>query len=77
MVVEDVAAYPGHIACDGDTKSEVVLPVVLRRHGKGDIALGVLDLDCLALGGFDHEDCKGLERVVDIVVKKSYWGLEA
>lgn len=56
VLVPDVESYPGHIACDGDTKSEIVVPLMLQSDGQEDVALGVLDLDCLALGGFDEED---------------------
>lgn len=63
----DVERYPGHIACDGDTKSEIVVPLIIRSDGKEDIALGVLDLDCLALGGFDEEDKVGLMSYFNIL----------
>jgi len=68
LLVPDVEAYPGHIACDGDTKSEIVIPLI--SDGR---ALGVLDLDCLALGGFDEEDKLGLEKIGDLVVKACEW----
>ncbi|CAK5281250.1 unnamed protein product [Mycena citricolor] len=55
VVVRDVEAYPGHIACDGETRSEIVCPLVLRE-GDSTRVLGVLDLDCLAEGGFGDED---------------------
>ncbi len=62
LVVADVDGYPGHIACDGETKSEIVVPLVLEVAGQ-TIVLGVLDLDCLAIGGFDDEDQAGLEKL--------------
>ena len=68
VLVTDVNAYPGHIACDGETKSEVVCPLVL-----GDVPLGVLDLDCLALGGFTEEDQAGLERIAALLVEACDW----
>src|ERR1700743_1692557 len=52
MLVPDVHAYPGHIACDGDTKSEIVCPLILSDG----TSVGVLDLDCLAREGFDTDD---------------------
>lgn len=55
ILVEDVDAYPGHIACDGDTKSEIVCPLLLTTT-EGTRVVGVLDLDCLAVGGFGDED---------------------
>ncbi|KAF7983812.1 hypothetical protein HWV62_19057 [Athelia sp. TMB] len=72
-LVPDVEAYPGHIACDGETKSEIVCPLLLQRDGEEDAVLGVLDLDCLALGGFDEEDQTGLERIAELVVKACDW----
>ncbi|KZT71710.1 GAF domain-like protein [Daedalea quercina L-15889] len=72
VLVEDVDAYPGHIACDGETKSEVVCPLVLRTDS-GETALGVLDLDCLALGGFTSEDQQGLERIAQLVTTSCDW----
>ncbi|MES2683302.1 MAG: GAF domain-containing protein [Pseudomonadota bacterium] len=58
QLVEDVHAFPGHIACDSASNSEIVLPLV--RDG---VLLGVLDLDSPLLARFDTEDRAGLERV--------------
>ncbi|KIJ55399.1 hypothetical protein M422DRAFT_774442 [Sphaerobolus stellatus SS14] len=68
VVVEDVEAYPGHIACDGETKSEIVVPIVLNGRG-----IGVLDLDCLATGAFSEEDRAGLEEIVKIILESCDW----
>lgn len=75
VLVPDVDAYPGHIACDGATRSEVVCALVLRRAPAdgGDVPLGVLDLDCLAPGGFAEEDRAGLERIAELVVQACDW----
>ncbi|CAL1706235.1 unnamed protein product [Somion occarium] len=72
-LVPDVEAYPGHIACDGQTKSEIVCPLILRRQGENNVVVGVLDLDCLAPGGFDEHDVKGLNRIADLVVNACDW----
>jgi len=72
LVVSDVDAYPGHIACDGGTKSEIVCPLILRTEGK-EVALGVFDLDCLALGGFDDDDKTGLEKIAQLIVGACDW----
>ena len=61
IVVPDVNAFPGHIACDADSKSEIVVP--LLRFGK---VIGVLDLDSPNLSRFDDEDRRGLEALVDV-----------
>lgn len=72
VLVPDVSTYPGHIACDGDTKSEIVCPLILRKGGE-DIVLGVLDLDCLAIGGFDADDQVGLERIAALIIRSCDW----
>ena len=72
IVVPNVVEYPGHIACDGDTKSEIVFPLILQ-NGNDQVVLGVLDLDCLALGGFDEQDRVELEAIVDLIVKGCDW----
>ena len=72
--VQDVDAYPGHIACDGETKSEAVCPLLLPLPGEAsERALGVLDLDCLAPAGFDERDRVGLERIAKLVVESCDW----
>ena len=59
VVVPDVEAFPGHIACDGRSRSEIVVPV-LDRAGT---LLAVLDVDSDRVGAFDDEDARGLERI--------------
>jgi len=61
IVVPDVNAFPGHIACDSASRSELVVPLV--RHGA---LLGVLDLDSPMLGRFDETDRAGCESFVRI-----------
>jgi len=68
VVVEDVEAYPGHIACDGETKSEIVVPIVYKGRG-----IGVLDLDCLGHAGFGRADRTGLEEIVKIIIASCDW----
>ena len=72
LLVPDVDAYPGHIACDGDTKSEIVCPLIARVGGE-EHAIGVLDLDCLTLNGFTEEDKRGLTRITELVVAACDW----
>ncbi len=62
--VEDVDAFPGHIACDSASRSELVVPLV-----KEDRLIGVLDLDSPRLARFDEEDQRGLETVAAIFVE--------
>jgi len=60
QIVADVHAYPGHIACDPRSRSEIVVPVFDRS----DVLIAVLDVDSEAVGGFDEEDRVGLEAIV-------------
>ena len=64
VVVPDVHAFPGHIACDSASNSEIVVPVV--RAGQ---LVGVLDLDSPVHARFDGEDAAGLERLVRVFVE--------
>src|SRR5213075_1531205 len=59
VVVPDVTQFPGHIACDPSSKSEIVVPVF---DGSGAL-IAVLDVDSDRLDAFDKEDAKGLERI--------------
>lgn len=59
QLVPDVHAFPGHIACDAASASEIVLPVV--HDGR---LIGVLDLDSPLPGRFDAEDARGLEALI-------------
>jgi L-methionine (R)-S-oxide reductase len=72
LVVPDVDQYPGHIACDGETKSEIVIPLIYEVDNRF-VVLGVLDLDCLAVDGFDEEDREGLENIAKLIVNSSNW----
>ena len=62
--VDDVHAFPSHIACDSASNSEIVLPLV--RDGE---LLGVLDLDSPRHGRFDQEDEAGLRKIAEILAK--------
>jgi len=63
LVVEDVHAFPGHIACDGRARSEVVVPVL---DAAGEL-VAVLDLDSHAPAAFDNTDREGLEQALEIL----------
>ena len=65
IVVEDVNAFPGHIACDAASRSEIVVPLI-----SGGSLLGVLDVDAPRVGRFDEEDRRGLEEVGRIVSRR-------
>jgi L-methionine (R)-S-oxide reductase len=66
IVVPDVQQFPGHIACDSASRSEIVVPMV--SNGR---LLGVLDLDSPRLERFDRDDGLGLEAAVDLLVGNS------
>lgn len=68
QLVADVHLFPGHIACDARSRSEIVIPLLL-----GDRVLGVLDVDAPNEGRFDTEDQKGLERIVQTLLRKTNW----
>ena len=72
VLVRDVHSYPGHIACDGDTNSEIVCPLICQGSN-GPIVVGVLDLDCLAPSGFNKDDQVGLERISELIVQSCNW----
>jgi GAF domain-containing protein len=61
QLVPDVNKFPGHIFCDADSLSELVVPLV-----KGGELLGVLDIDSPKLGRFDSEDRRGLEALAQV-----------
>jgi GAF domain-containing protein len=65
VVVEDVHNFPGHIACDSRSNSEVVVPL---KNEKGEI-VGVLDVDSKELASFDDVDARELEKIVQLIFK--------
>jgi L-methionine (R)-S-oxide reductase len=64
VLVPDVHEFPGHIACDSASRSEVVVPLL-----SADRVLGVLDLDSPELARFDAEDQAGLETLAQLYVE--------
>ncbi|NYF25190.1 GAF domain-containing protein [Sporosarcina sp. JAI121] len=64
IIVPDVNAFPGHIACDAASQSEIVVPIV-----KDGVLLGVLDIDSPELNRFTEDDRVGLEHFVDVLIK--------
>ncbi len=69
QLVPDVHAFPGHIACDSASNSEIVIPMIFSNGARRGELLGVLDLDSPLLGRFDEQDQQGLEAIVDILMK--------
>jgi GAF domain-containing protein len=66
QLVEDVHAFPGHIACDAASRSELVVPLF-----KGQSIIGVLDLDSPDLARFDGVDQSGFERLGELLMEAS------
>lgn len=68
QVVPNVHEFPGHIACDGETNSEIVVPLI-----KNGMVVGVLDIDSPEFNRFDEEDAKGLKVFADYIVGAINW----
>jgi L-methionine (R)-S-oxide reductase len=66
LVVADVHAFPGHIACDAASRSEIVIPLI--QSGR---LLGVLDIDSPLLDRFDREDAQGLDALLGVLLEAS------
>ncbi|WP_298832980.1 GAF domain-containing protein [uncultured Planococcus sp.] len=64
ILVDDVQSFPGHIACDAASRSEVVIPLM-----KEDQVIGVLDIDSPELSRFTEEDRQGLELFAEVLAK--------
>lgn len=66
VIVSDVHAFPGHIACDSASRSELVVPVL-----RDDAIVGVIDLDSPTPARFDADDRDGIEQVASIYTRCS------
>ena len=67
ILVDNVREFPGHIACDSASNSEIVVPLIAH-----DELLGVLDLDSPSLARFDDEDARGLNELAEIFIQGSF-----
>jgi L-methionine (R)-S-oxide reductase len=63
IIVEDVAEFPGHIACDSRSKSEIVIPV---KNSGGEV-IAIFDIDSDKLCQFDEEDKNGLIKIISLI----------
>jgi putative methionine-R-sulfoxide reductase with GAF domain len=68
QLVPNVEAFPGQIACDGDSKSEIVVPIVVA--GK---VVAIIDIDCAVLNGFDEVDRLWLEKLASLLAMACIW----
>lgn len=67
IVVPDVEQFPGHIACDPRSKSEIALPVIDRSSRQESPVVAVLDIDAHKVGQFDADDIEPLQRILGLL----------
>lgn len=65
IVVDDVHEFPGHIACDGASESEIVVPLIVNEQ-----LYGVLDIDAPVKARFDEDTARGIEQLAAVVANK-------
>lgn len=68
LVVKDVEKFPGHIACDGASRSEIVVPILV-----GEKLLGIIDVDCAEVDGFDEVDRTKLGDLARLLAASCDW----
>lgn len=68
LLVPDVDQFPGHIACNLLSRSEIVIPILVNGQVKG-----VLDIDSDQLNSFDETDCRYLEEITTVIAKTLYY----
>ncbi|GAB1313992.1 hypothetical protein MFIFM68171_04202 [Madurella fahalii] len=75
QLVPDVDAFPGHIACDGDSRSEIVVPILADGDGVGEVkkVVAIIDVDCAVPDGFDEVDRVWLERLAGLIGRSCDW----
>lgn len=66
--------FPGHIACDSESKSEIVVPILADADGSGvKKVVAIIDIDCAVENGFDELDKKYLEELAELLGKSCDW----
>ncbi|KAM0491238.1 hypothetical protein ACHAP8_010812 [Fusarium lateritium] len=73
QLVRDVEEFPGHIACDGDSKSEVVVPILVAQDDGSKKLVAIIDIDCAELNGFDEVDKTNLEQLAALLATSCDW----
>lgn len=68
LLVPDVDQFPGHIACNSLSRSEIVIPILVNGQVKG-----VLDIDSDQLNSFNETDCRYLEEITTVIAKTLYY----
>lgn len=83
LLVPDTHAFPGHIACDAESRSEIVIPIFLIGPEDGQheeakaVVVGVIDVDCKVENGFDQVDLEWLTRLAELIGRSCDWVLLA
>ncbi len=72
QLVPNVDEFPGHIACDGASKSEIVVPIVGEKDGQKKV-VAIIDVDCAVINGFDDVDRKNLEALAELLGNGCDW----
>ena len=72
LVLQDVETFPGHIACDGESKSELVVAIFCGKGAQRKV-VGVIDIDCAERGGFDAVDQTSLENLASLLATGCEW----
>jgi len=71
QIVPDVDEFPGHIACDSASKSEIVVPIIQTKIGEEEgKVVAIIDIDCAETDGFDEHDRKWLEKFALLIAKR-------
>lgn len=73
QLVADVDAFPGHIACDGDSRSEIVVPITVEGPAGERKVVAIIDVDCTVKDGFDEVDREWLEKFAELIGKSCDW----
>lgn len=80
LLIPDTHAFPGHIACDAESRSEIVIPIFLigpegqdRQAKKALVVVGVIDVDCKVENGFDQVDVEWLTRLAELIGRSCDW----
>jgi len=68
VIITDVHQCEEHIACDSNSKSEIVFPIIVNNE-----VMGVLDIDSLVTSGFNEDDKTGLENIINLIQTKCQW----
>lgn len=76
QLIPDVDQFPGHIACDDASKSEIVVPITVEVLHNGKVenkVVAIIDVDCAVANGFDEVDRRWLEQLAIVLGKGCDW----